>query len=159
VPPAGGAGAWLLNIPDQSFVYRKPPYVASPRPPVYYRLQEGALRTAVEKMQGALDPAAAGELARGTLPRDEPAFQVLNPALWGTMLTLIYNGNEPLAWTFFDGNWRGTPEQKEAFRKEFLGVLAADPWYQDFTAAKAARDAGRPIPPSTVGMSGRAGKG
>ncbi|MDP1662026.1 MAG: hypothetical protein Q8L55_08935, partial [Phycisphaerales bacterium] len=61
------------------------------------------------------------------------------------------------AWQVFERACTLPAPERAAFRREFLAILSADPWHQDLIAAQAARTAGKPIPPSIVAMSGRAG--
>jgi hypothetical protein len=153
--PAGGT---LFDIPDGSFDYWKTSHAESPAPIVHYRLKDGALRIALDRMEQAVPSTRADALANeSAVVAFESGQTQPSPILWRTMLELIYSGHEPQAWVFFDRTWPSARPGKEAFRKEFLQVLATDPWYQDLTAALAARAAGKPIPPSVVGMSGRAG--
>lgn len=156
-PPELAGGEPTIVIPDSSFSYWKTSYAESPKPNVYYRLQDGALRIDLDRMNATMTAAAADSLAH------ESAVVVTtkhgldpDPILWSSMLDLIYAGHEPLAWVFLDRTWPSRAPGKEEFRKEFLQVLGADPFYQDLTAARAAREAGKPIPPSIVGTSGRA---
>ncbi|HZW06224.1 MAG TPA: hypothetical protein VFF65_03800 [Phycisphaerales bacterium] len=151
-----GVAERLICIPDHSFEYWKAPSATSPRPLVYYRLENGALRIDLSQMRLAMSPPEADALANESAVVTRSADgEGADPVLWRTMLSLIFAGHEPQAWVFFNRHWPGDAAGKEAFRKEFLQVLATDPWYQDLTAALAAEAAGKPIPPSIVGMSGQ----
>ena len=66
----------------------------------------------------------------------EPEFgaQFLNATeptepFWGTMLRLIYTGNEKEAWTFFDSVWPKTKPGKEIFRKDFKDCLEGSEYW------------------------------
>jgi len=157
--PTAAGGEWVFNIPDQSFDYWKVSHAESPMPAVYYRLNGGALRIALDRHDkpafsaGELDSAARNSHdAMGA--QDATADRA---AVWRAAIERLYAGHEDQAWTILDRAWAGPPADKSAFIAEFKDVLAEDPWYQDLLAARAARAAGKPIPPSAVGMSGRAG--
>lgn len=152
---------WLLDIPDQSFDYWKVSHAESPMPSVFYRLQDGALRIAIDYMEvPAWSPAELDAKVKFILsdPIPKPDQSGLGRSLlWRTMLDRIYAGYEHEAWQVFERACTLPAPERAAFRREFLAILSADPWHQDLIAAQAARTAGKPIPPSIVAMSGRAG--
>jgi hypothetical protein len=45
------------------------------------------------------------------------------PAFWGTMLDLIYSGNEAKAWQYLDWVWPSNKPGKEAFLSDFKDQL------------------------------------
>ena len=156
-PPAAGRFEWTINIPDQSFDYWRASHAESSMPPVYYRLQDGALRLVLESLdmqrwhQDSLDVSARMIKQEWTPQTVDPP-----PRLVRLMLTLLYAGHDDQAWALVDLAWQDSANEKAKFLREFKEVLANDPWYQDLLAARAARAAGQAAPPSIVGMSGRA---
>jgi hypothetical protein len=155
-PPPSAGGDWTITISDPAFNYWKTNYASAPKPSVHYRLHGGALRVDLDRMGAAMPPATADAFAHeSAVIAFAPGFAEPMVVLWSTTVDILFAGHEPQAWAFFDRTWRDKPG-KEAFRSEFLQVLAADPFYQDLLAARAARAEGKPIPPSIVGMSGKA---
>lgn len=156
--PAVAGGQPTIAIGDSSFNYWKTSYADSPKPPVIYRLERGALRVALDLMDAVVTPQTADDFANTTVvDAFKPGASGPSSLLWGTMLDLLFAGHESEAWAFFDRTWGERPGKAE-FRAEFQSVLAGDTFYQDVLAARAARAAGQPIPPSIVGMSGKAGE-
>lgn len=152
---SGATGEWFFNIPDQTFDYWKVSHAESPMPAVYYLLKDGELRVALDRMdKPALAPQKFEELVRATRLSAETVGGD-RAAVWRAALDLLYAGHEDQAWTLFDRAW-SAPTGKAEFLAEFKDQLSKDLWYQDVVAARAAKTAGKPIPPSTVGMSGRA---
>jgi hypothetical protein len=151
-----------FNIADQSFDYWNASHAESPAPSVWYRIENGSLRIALDKMIQSsnsvlsrhlqFDPRTATESEQEfRRSRDLLRPRGLDPALWATMLELLYSGNEDLCWRVLDVHWFGDARTKDEFKQDFLSILNKSPQWQDFQAARAAVAEGKPIPPATVG--------
>lgn len=153
-----------FNIADQSFDYWNASHAESPFPSVWYRIESGSLRIALDKMIESADvvmtrhadmrPPGPGPKLLSTPVKPQPAPPRLEPDLWSCMLDLLYSGNEEECWRVFEANWPkdfAGPPTKSAFKQEFLATLNKSPQWQDFQAARVAAAEGRPVPPATVG--------
>lgn len=153
-----------FNIADQSFDYWHASHADSPGPSVWYRIQGGELRIALDMMiessktvmtrHPEMRSHQTGPHPLYAPGKQPPAPPKLDSELWSTMLDLLYSGNEEECWNIFESNWPAGftgPPTKNAFKQEFLSILDKSPQWQDFRAARAADAAGKPIPPATVG--------
>lgn len=155
--PIGTGEEWLFDIPDQTFDYWRAPHVESPMAAVYYRLDGGALRVAVGRMDAIMTGSQADALAKeSVVAAGQNEHGDIAPVVWKTMLDMLYAGHEQQAWAFFDRGCVADKDAKEKFRTEFLQMLEKDPWYQDVKDARAAKAAGKPLPESRIGQSGKA---
>lgn len=137
VPTSGGPARYLLDIPDQSFCYWNAPYVASPKPSVYSRLEHGRLVVALDVMLARPIDWTAYEKEAGQLNVSmSPDGAALEPRMWGGMLELLYRGRDDLAQQFFDLCWPNARPGQEEFLDEFHDVLDKSDRWQAFQAAR-----------------------
>ncbi len=150
-PPDPRAGQVCINLPDQSFDYWNAPHAASPMPSVLFRLRDHQLQVDLDRMLAPPPPAdqlaaTAAAVRQAMAPPGAP----LDPALWATMLSLIYSGQETFAWTFADQAWPPERPGKDAFLAEFRQLLARSLVFQAFTAAQSAHVSGASPPPARL---------
>ena len=132
-----GDGSLEFVTNDFTFAYWRTSFADSPAPRVVLKFRAGAYHVAPELMQKAA-PAAA-ELERHSREvREAGQWQTrrVPPALWATMLDLIYTGHPDLAWSFLNSSWGRTSEEKEEFRREFLAQLAKSPYAKDIPGTR-----------------------
>ncbi len=153
-----------FNIADQSFDYWHASHADSPAPSVWYRIENGALRIALDKMIESSETVLTRHPSvRSIQPYPELVYDgklriVMppwkRPELWACMLNLLYSGNEAACWQLFDRWWPDRfvgPPSKDAFKQEFLNTLSKSAQWHDFQAARGAVAEGKPIPPASVG--------
>lgn len=140
---ADGDGLADIRFGDWHFAYWKTSFSGSPAPEVILTLKGGVLRPLVRAMRRPppsdeeLELEAA-EYRRGVIENADGH----NSDLWRRMLDLMYQGNEPAAWRFFELAWfgpasspgsaaivDGKPLAKEQFRAEFIENLNGSKWW------------------------------
>lgn len=115
---------------ENAFAYWNIHFAGSPLPPVTLEFTDGRLRPNFDLMKkppprlAALKSkarAARGKISLDAYTEDEGNFA---EAFWDEMLDLIYTGNEPLAWQYFDLVWPAQKPGKEIFLADFKKQLA-----------------------------------
>ena len=118
---------------DYTFAYWHASFAESPAPAIILRYRNGRFRFAEELMRKPSLPEP--ELtARAQKLRNAPEWESPDDppsGLWSEMLDLIYTGNAPQAWRFFDLAWPAGRKGKEEFLREFRAKLAKSPYWSD----------------------------
>lgn len=130
-----GALEFVTN--DFTFAYWRTSFADSPAPRVVLKFRGGAYHVATELMRQAA-PAPEELERRSREVRDAGQWQTkrVPPALWGTLLDLIYTGHPDLAWIFLNASWGRSVQEKEEFRREFLAQLAKSPYAAEIPGAR-----------------------
>lgn len=138
VPTSKGEQArYLLDLPDQSFCYWNAPYVSSPKPSVYTRLEGGRFVVALDVMLARPIDWPAYEKEADLLRKNMmPKGAALEPRMWGGMLELLYRGRDDLAQRFFGLCWPPDRAGKDEFFDEFQDVLDKSERWRAFQAAR-----------------------
>jgi len=142
VNPRGGL---FLSTGDASYRGWNNAFEGSPFPSVVLEFKNGDWRPSYSAMKAPAPApaklkamAAKARAAMGNHPyegqeREFGARFLDRPEptepFWGTMLRLIYTGNEKEAWTFFDSVWPKTKPGKEIFRKDFKDRLEGSAYW------------------------------
>jgi hypothetical protein len=71
------------------------------------------------------------------------------PAMWATMLTLIYTGHAELAWKFADVAWPPRVRGKALFLDQFRERLHQSPYYRELMAMQVPEPTPKPTPTVT----------
>lgn len=98
----------------------------------------------VEECGGEVNEDREQVKATGIMYHDQPSLAV-RPAVWSTMLDLIYTGNSKFAWKFLDMYWPDGENasygfdgekdlSKSQFKKEFLDQLSSSPYWKELKA-------------------------
>lgn len=124
-----GDGRLELETHDWSFAGWRASFADSPAPRVVLRSVRGAFRPAWKLMQRAAPSVVVLRTRAAHLRRtqSEPT-----PALWETMLDLIYSGHPRVAWRFLEQAWPGTRPERERFAAELRGQLEGSPYRPRF---------------------------
>jgi len=124
--PKGGL-RFLSN--ENNFAYWNIHFAGSPLPQVILEFENGELHPNFELMKkappGLVTLKQKARLARlkisnAPYTQDGDDF---HEAFWSEMLDLIYTGNEPLAWQYFDLVWPASKPGKERFLSDFKSQL------------------------------------
>ncbi len=125
-----------IQIYDWTFANWHADFADSPAPKVILRYRDGSYRIARDLMRTlAVDTKAlaakAGEVKAGAreLHGAWPHAEV-PPALWGTMLDLIYAGHQDAAWQFLDTAWPPQVGGKARFKRDFNAQLKQSPYWR-----------------------------
>lgn len=141
VNPGGGL---RLRTADMAFAYWNIYFAGSPSPKVILDFKNSQWRPNFSAMKKPSPTAAKLQTiaARARkLMNDKPyrgdEFAValdegylFEEAFWGTMLDLIYTGNENEAWKFMDDVWPKTKPGKELFLRDFKEQLGKSLFWQ-----------------------------
>ncbi len=127
----GGNGLEFVTA-DWTFANWRASFAQSPAPQVILRFKDGAYSLACDLMA---KPRPSPELlqAEARRVRSEPGWSQKEqpPALWDTMLRLVYGGNARLVREFLDKAWPLTIPGKEDFYQDFRNTLSQSPYYKD----------------------------
>lgn len=139
-------GGLLFETFENGFTYWLTSFAQSPLPRVVLEFRNGKLRpnfNLMKKPAPALNTlkrmaqVARSELSLATYRGEENENSVLykenvfpKTVFWGTMLDLIYTGNEDLAWQFLDLVWDIRKQGKELFIRDFKKQLAGSEYWQ-----------------------------
>jgi len=142
VNPRGGL---FLSTGDASYRRWNNAFEGSPFPPVVLEFKNGDWRPSFSAMKKPAPApaklkamAAKARAAMGSYPYEGESHEFGDQLLhadeptelfWGTMLRLIYTGNEKEAWTFFDSVWPKIKPGKEIFRKDFKDRLEGSEYW------------------------------
>lgn len=150
---AGGVnpkGGLFLETGDSTFAYWNVPFAGSPLLAVTLEFRGDSFHASPARMKkpapamAELQKQAAeaksklnnvaykGDSFAGITEDDGYVFE---DAFWGTMLDLIYTGNNELAWKYFDMVWPATKPGKEIFKKDFRTRLENSPYWEDIKPA------------------------
>jgi hypothetical protein len=132
----------------------------SPAPLVILEYRNGRFRPARSLMNQPAPPAGLLESKANRVRLDamsenfnDPAPRwpgvKLPPALWATMLNLIYSGHATLAWKFADHAWPPRVSGRALFLDQFRERLRQSPYYRDLMAMQVAEPAPTPTPTAT----------
>lgn len=115
---------------DSAFAYWNISFAGSPLPRVVLEFENGVLRPNFEVMKEPAPSLASlrskARAARSKIdlePYTEAPTAGFEEAFWSEMLDLIYSGNEPLAWQYFDSVWPAQKPGKERFLADFKEQL------------------------------------
>lgn len=126
-----GAGGLEFVTADWTFAYWRAGFAQSPAPQVILRFKDGAYTLAFDLMTKP-KPSSESMQAEARKVRSDPGWTQKGqpPALWDTMLRLIYGGNGSMAREFLDMAWPLNISGKEAFYQDFRSTLSGSPHYK-----------------------------
>jgi len=119
---------------DWTFAYWYTSFADSPAPTIILRYSDGRYRFAMDLMRKPAPSAEALERGAAVIRRDKKEWERFDrpPSyLWGTILDLIYEGNENSAWQFFDLAWPKDVGGKKKFAREFRAQLKRSPYWPE----------------------------
>lgn len=133
-------GIFEIEGADKTFAYWQTDYATSPAPNFILTFSPNGIVLDTEKMR---QPApieselentimrVRSELGKTISDHHDEAWRNagIHPAVWATMLDLIYTGNGDLAWVFLDRVWRNGVRGKEEFRAAFTAKLQSSPYW------------------------------
>lgn len=138
-------GIFEIEGADKTFAYWQTDYATSPSPHVILTFTPEGLKLDAEKMR-QFPPSddelqnmvmrVRSELGKTISDHQDEAWRHagIHPAVWATMLDLIYSGNGDVAWQFFDSVWRNGVKGKDEFRGAFLAQLQSSPYWDGIRA-------------------------
>ena len=136
-----GDGRLELLAYDWTFAYWHTSFADSPAPAVILRYRNGAFHFAAHLMRKPA-PSLAELQTRAQNLRTHPEWnRPEDPpgALWRQMLDLIYTGNAPLAWQFFEMAWPPERQRKAEFLREFRAKLLESPYWKEIKSLNGGR--------------------
>lgn len=132
-------GGYYFETEDWTFTYWQSSFADSPAPRVILGFKDdatgGSYHLALKEMER---PAPDPDVWKKTLKESRQAFGESNPfsrgigsALWGNMLSFIYQGHSDLAWKLFDEAWPLERKGKDKFLSDFCSQLKTSPYWPD----------------------------
>ncbi len=132
----------------------------SPAPLVILEYRDGRFRPARSLMNQPAPPRSqlaskANQIRLDAMAQNfnDPAARwpgaKLPPAMWATMLELIYRGHATLAWKFADLAWPPRMRGKALFLDQFRERLRQSPYYRDLMAMQMVEPTPKPTPTAT----------
>jgi hypothetical protein len=131
--------AYYYAANDWTFAYWRTDFADSPAPTIILRYFDdgkgGGYHLALDKMHRP-DPTPtewrkAIETARAAFTENSPHLMGIGPALWGSMLDLIYTGHSGLAWSLFETAWPSKRLGRDKFLAGFCSQLKTSPYWPD----------------------------
>ena len=133
-------GIFEIEGADKTFAYWQTDYATSPAPLFVLTFTPDGLKLDTEKMRQPTPSEselenmvmrARSELGKTISENQDEAWRYagIHPAVWATMLDLIYTGNGNVAWDFFDRVWRNGVRGKDEFRAGFTALLQSSPYW------------------------------
>jgi len=124
---------------DWTYAYWNSSFVASPRPGLVLRWNDGRFAVDAPAMLKPLPPeaelAAAAEEIRRALVSTSEAVDIPPPERLGAlMLELMYTGHEARAWALLDEAWPGDVPGKDVFAYELRHLMSQSAYWNEFRA-------------------------
>ncbi|MBK9153051.1 MAG: hypothetical protein IPM25_02325 [Chloracidobacterium sp.] len=139
-------GGLRLKTADSAFAYWNTSFAASPFPDLILDFQKGEWRPnfAAMKKQAPTKAQLAAEAAKirpklSTKPYEGVDVGYLEEVFWGTILDLIYAGNESAAWDYLDLVWPEEKPGKERFKADLQDQLGKSRFWRMITEDGAAQ--------------------
>jgi len=137
-----------VQLYDWTFANWHTDFADSPAPKVILRYKDGGYRVAPDLLRTpSTDTKALGAKAaqiksdaKGLRGGSWPDAEI-PPALWGTMLDLIYAGHQDAAWQFLDETWPHQVAGKERFKPDFIKQLKQSPYSRSIAKTDASAGA------------------
>ncbi len=139
-------GGLIFETHENGFTYWLTSFAQSPLPRVVLEFRNGKLRPNFELMKKPaptlntlkrMAQVARNELSLEAYRGEDNENSVLyredifpKTVFWGTMLDLIYTGNEDLAWQFLDLVWDTRKQGKQLFIRDFKKQLAESEYWK-----------------------------
>ncbi len=147
-----------VQISDWTFANWHSDFAGSSAPKVILRFSDGAYRVAPDLMRSPVPSVSDLDARVAEIRNHKNASRGASwpeaegsPALWGTMLDLIYSGHAGDAWKFLDKAWPPKIGGKAAFARDFRAQLGRSPYWSAVVAINASdhltdNNAGTPEP-------------